>query len=150
LNFLTKGETKEIINEFHKGICEGHHACRTNAYKILKVGYYWPSVFSDVNCMVRACAECQMFAGKWKLKPLSLDHITSETPFQQGGLYFTGEIHPNSSGHHKWILTATYYFTKWVEETPAKSATDSFIIKFLEENILSRFGCPQNIITDNA
>jgi hypothetical protein len=28
LNFLTKEETKDIINEFHKGICGGHHAWR--------------------------------------------------------------------------------------------------------------------------
>jgi transposase InsO family protein len=37
-----------------------------------------------------------------------------------------------------------------VEAIPAREATDYVIIKFLEENILSRFGCPMNIITDNS
>ena len=69
--------------------------------------------------------------------------------FQQWGLYFFGEIHLPSSAQHKWILTATDYFTKWIEAIPSRQAKDSVIISFLENNILSRFGCPQNLITDN-
>ena len=66
------------------------------------------------------------------------------------GLEFIGEINPSSSGKNKWILTATYFFTKWVEAIPTRNATDKAIINFIEENILSRFGCPQRILTDNA
>jgi len=47
-------------------------------------------------------------------------------------------------------LTATDYFTKWIEPIPTRQATDSVIISFLENNILSCFGCPHKIITDNA
>ena len=75
--------------------------------------------------------------------------ISVEAHFKQWGLDFIGEIHP-SSAQHKWILTATDYFTKWIEAIPSRTATDSVIIKFLEANILSRFGFPTKIITDNA
>jgi transposase InsO family protein len=37
-----------------------------------------------------------------------------------------------------------------VEVIPTKFANDAVVIKFLEENILDRFGCPRKIITDNA
>jgi hypothetical protein len=73
-----------------------------------------------------------------------------KAPFQQWGLYFIGEINPHSSTQHKWILTATYYFTKWVEAIPTRKATDLVVMDFLEENIFSRFGCPRKIVTDNA
>eukprot|EP00253_Pinus_taeda_P013582 PITA_13582 len=49
-----------------------------------------------------------------------------------------------------WILTATDYFTKWIEEIPTRQATDAVIISFLENNILSCFGCPNKLITDKA
>eukprot|EP00253_Pinus_taeda_P002034 PITA_02034 len=49
-----------------------------------------------------------------------------------------------------WILTATYYFTKWIEAIPTKQATNAVIISFLENNILSRFGRLNKLITDNA
>ena len=55
-----------------------------------------------------------------------------------------------SIGKHRWILIATNYFTKSIESIPTKNATNRVVIKFLEENILSIFGCPRKIITDNA
>ena len=100
--------------------------------------------------MIVACHKCQIFEGKRKLLPLPLQPITVEAPFQQWGLDFIGEIHPASSTQHRWILTATDYFTKWIEAIPYRNATDLVIIKFLENHILSRFGCPRNIITDNV
>ena len=63
---------------------------------------------------------------------------------------FIGEIHPSYSGQRRWILTVTDYFTKWIEAIPTRKENDSVIISFLENNILSRFGYPRKIITDNA
>jgi hypothetical protein len=70
-------------------------------------------------------------------------------PFQQWGLDFIGEIHPTSRGQHRWILTATDYFTKWIEAIPTRSASHKVIIGFLED-IIVRFGCPNKIVTDNV
>eukprot|EP00253_Pinus_taeda_P008415 PITA_08415 len=42
------------------------------------------------------------------------------------------------------------YFTKWIEAIPTRQATDAVIISFLENNILSRFGCPNKLIADNV
>eukprot|EP00253_Pinus_taeda_P020814 PITA_20814 len=104
----------------------------------------------DVKKFFVSCHKCQIFEGKRKLLPLPLKPISTEKHFQQWGLDFIGEIHPSSLGQHKWILTATDYFTKWVEVIPCRQANDSTIIQFLESNILSKFGCPEKIITDNV
>jgi hypothetical protein len=64
-------------------------------------------------------------------------------------LDFIGEINPSSSGQHRWILTATDYFTKWIEAIPTRSSSHKVIIIFLED-IIARFGCPNRIVTDNA
>lgn len=76
--------------------------------------------------------------------------VKDEASFQQWGLDFIGEINSHSSAQHKWILTATDYFTKWVEAIHTRNTTDLVVICFLAENILSRFGCPLKIVTDNA
>jgi transposase InsO family protein len=47
-------------------------------------------------------------------------------------------------------LTATNYFTKWIEVVTTRQATDVVIIEFLLNNILSRFGCLRKIVIDNA
>eukprot|EP00253_Pinus_taeda_P003589 PITA_03589 len=138
------------MKEFHAGDYGGHLYWKSTADKILRVGYYWPSLFADVEKFAVSCHKCQIFEGKRKLMPLPLKPISTEKPFEQWGLDFIGEIHPSSSGQQKWILTATDYFTKWIEAIPCRQANDSTIIQFLESNILSRFGCPEKIITNNA
>lgn len=37
-----------------------------------------------------------------------------------------------------------------MEAIPTRKANDQVVMKFLEENIFSRFGCPIKIVTDNA
>eukprot|EP00253_Pinus_taeda_P031515 PITA_31515 len=150
LNCLIKEETNKVLKEFHAGDCGGHLYWKSTADKILRAGFYWPILFADVKKYVTSCHKCQIFEGKKKLLPLPLKPIPTEKPFQQWGLDFIGEIHPSSSGQHKWILTATDYFTKWIEAIPCRQANDSVIIQFLETNILSRFGCQEKIITDNS
>jgi transposase InsO family protein len=81
---------------------------------------------------------------------MSLVSVKMEAPFQRGGLDFIREINPHSRAQHKWILTAIDYFTKWVEAIPTRRDMDLVVIDFLEDNILSSFRFPQNIVTDSA
>ena len=81
---------------------------------------------------------------------MPLRPVTVNGPFQQWGMDFIGEINLSSSGEHKWILVATEYFTKWIEAVPTRNATHQVIMRFLYENIFSRFGCPVRLVTDNA
>jgi hypothetical protein len=74
--------------------------------------------------------------------------VVASGPFQQWGLDFIGEIHPASSGQNRWIFTTTYYFTKWIESIPTRTASHKVIIGFLED-IMAIFGCPSRIVTDN-
>ena len=118
LNCLIESETNKIMEEFHAGDCSGHLYWKSTVDKILRAGYYWPTVFADIKKYATSCHKCQVFEGKRKLLPLPLRPIATERPFQQWGFDFIGEIHPSSSGQHRWILTATDYFTKWIEVVP--------------------------------
>lgn len=90
------------------------------------------------------------FWGKEKASTFTPQANLCWNTFSTMGLDFIGEIHPPSSTQHKWILTTTDYFEKWIEIIPSRQATDTVIITFLETNILSRFGCPTKLIIDNA
>ena len=45
---LLEDEAEKVIEEFHKGDCGGNHYWKTTMNKILRAGFYWPSIFSDV------------------------------------------------------------------------------------------------------
>jgi hypothetical protein len=73
-----------------------------------------------------------------------------EAPFQQWGLDFIVNFNDNSSNGYSWVIIATYYFTKWVEAIPTKSTTEKVVMDFLEDRIITRFGVPSKIVTNNA
>jgi transposase InsO family protein len=150
LRCVNKEEAKKLLEELHSGYCGGHFAARTTAHKILRAGYYWPTLFSDTHQHVRSCQPCQYFSGKPKLPAQPLKPVVIEAPFQQWGLDFVGEFKDNSSNGYRWILTATDYFTRWVESIPTKKATEEVVMNFLEDRIITRFGAPSKITTDNA
>jgi hypothetical protein len=81
---------------------------------------------------------------------MSLQPIFVEKPFSQWGLDVIGTINPKSSKGHTYILTATDYFTKWPEAVALERVDSEELIKFIKDNILSIFGIPDKIITDNG
>jgi len=138
------------MQQFHSNICGGHHYWKTTTHKILRAGYYRPTLFSDVFSFVESCDGCYRFTGRQQLKSLPLKPIHTNGPFQQWGLDFIGEINPHSNGQHHWILVATEYFTKWIEAIPNNKFDHQVVMKFLTKNIFTKFGCPTKIVTDNA
>jgi hypothetical protein len=79
------------------------------------------------------------------LQPVIIEH-----PFQQWGLDVIGEINPNSSQLHKYILTTIDYFTRWMEAIPLKEINENQVISFLDSFIITRFGIPESLVFDNA
>jgi hypothetical protein len=51
-------EYNKLVDEFHKGLCGGHHSARTTTHKILRGGYYWPTIVLDVHKFVRESQPC--------------------------------------------------------------------------------------------
>jgi hypothetical protein len=76
--------------------------------------------------------------------------VLFDFPFSKWGLDFIGPINPPSLVGQVFILTTTYYFTKWTKFVPLKHSQDEQVTFFLETNIFSRFGIPLEIIIENS
>jgi len=150
LRCLEKSEAERVLQELHDGPVGRHFGGDTTAHKILHVGYYWPTLFKDAHEYVRKCKICQTTAGRQRKHALSLQPVNIEQPFEQWGLDIIGEIIPHSSKQHKYILTVTNYFTKWVESIPLKVANSDNIIEFIEQFIITRFDVQSTLMFDNA
>ena len=91
-----------------------------------------------------------MNVGRESRPAFPLQLVTIENPFEQWGLDVVGEINLNSSKLHKYILTATDYFSKWNEAIPLKLINNTEVIQFLQQNIVTRFGVLNYLVFDNA
>eukprot|EP00253_Pinus_taeda_P022767 PITA_22767 len=138
LRCLEKPEAQKVLQELHDGPAGGHFGADTTTHKVIHAGYYWPTLFRDAHEYVRKCRNCQTPSGRQRKSAFPLQPVNIEQPFEQWGLDIIGEITPNSSKQHKYILTATDYFTKWVEEIPLKTTNSEAIIEFIDQFIITR------------
>jgi hypothetical protein len=150
LGCLEHEDAEKVLRELHDGPAGGHFVGDTTTHKILRDGYYWPTLFRDAHTYARNCKSCQMSTGREKREVVPLQLVTISRPFEKWGLDVIGEITPNYSKQHKYILTATYYFTKWAEDIPLTHVNEKVVIQFIEQKLITRFGMPSILIFDNA
>ena len=75
-------------------------------------------------------------------------HITLQA-FDKWAVDFVGPISPlGKQIGARYIITATYYLTRWEDAAPVKYCTAATAAHFLFENIVTRFGCPKILISD--
>ena len=107
-------------------------------------------MMADCFRYYRGCEECQKF-GNIQLVPAAMLHpIIKPWPFRGWRLDFISQIHPPSSKGHRFVLVATYYFTKWTKVVPLKNMTHKEVIEFITEHIIHRFGITQTLTTDQG
>eukprot|EP00253_Pinus_taeda_P020293 PITA_20293 len=138
LRCLEKQEAQKVLQELHDRPAGGHCGADTTAHKVIHAGYNWPTLFRDAHEYVRKFPSCQTSSGRLKKSAFPLQPVNIEQPFEQWGLDIIGEITPNSSKQHKYILTAIDYFTKWVEDIPLKTTNSEAIIEFIDQFIITR------------
>ena len=138
-----------MLNDCHSGACGGHMSGYATAQKILRAGYFWPSLFKDCITAVRKCHNCQVFDRKMRAPPAPLHPIITVGPFAKWGIDFI-TCNPHSAGGHAYIILAVDYFTKWAEAMPTFEADGRTAAIFVFNHIIARFGVPQAIITDHG
>uniref|UniRef100_A0A2N9FCE9 Uncharacterized protein n=1 Tax=Fagus sylvatica TaxID=28930 RepID=A0A2N9FCE9_FAGSY len=139
----------DLLFEIHKGICGSHTGGRSLAHRAMSQGYWWPYMQSDVVRYVRKCDKCQRFAPKIHQPARELNPLSSPWPFAQWGLDIVGPL-PRAPGNKKFLIVATDYFTKWIEAEPLSHIREVDTKRFLWKSIITRFGIPWAVISDNG
>ncbi len=113
----------------------GHFVANITTKKILDAGY-WVQHYSRILMIL---AEAMTTIRKLK------------EPFIKWGLDFIGPIKPaRRLIGNKYNLVTIDYATKWVEVKALKTNTIVVIARFLYEYILTKFGCPLTIVTNQG
>ncbi|XP_015969079.1 uncharacterized protein LOC107492551 [Arachis duranensis] len=62
LKCLHPDQTDYVLREVHEGCCGHHIGGKALARKLLRAGYYWPSMMADSKEFVKKCVKCQQNA----------------------------------------------------------------------------------------
>ena len=138
-----------ILKGCHDDCCGGHFASFITANKALQSGYWWPTLFKDAALYAKKCDSCQRVGKPISSPAMPLHPILAQVPFEKWDIDFVSPIKPPSrNGRKRYILVATKYVTKWAEAIATKTDDVDTVAKFLYENIIARFDCPKELVSD--
>jgi hypothetical protein len=146
---IREDEVYDILKACHDGPCGGHFADKRTTHKILRMGYYWPSLFKDAKKYVRACDSYQRVGQPNHRVEIPLNPQIVLEPFERWALDFIGPINPPSN-QKVYIVVCTDYMNKWVEAKALQRAIEEAVIDFLFKDIFIRFGVPRELVTDGG
>ena len=79
---------------------------------------------------------------------MTLNPILVVEIFDVWGIDFMGPFPPSFG--YEYIMVAIDYVSKWIEATATRTNDHKVMVKFVQRNILTRFGCPRAIISDGG
>ena len=77
LRCLVPEEAKYVMREVHKGICGNHTGARSLVHKLIRAGYYWPTMQKDAGAYVKTYDKCQRFYNSIKKPSEELTPMTA-------------------------------------------------------------------------
>jgi transposase InsO family protein len=149
LRCITSKKGLELLREIHSRFCGAHIGTRALAEKVIKQGFYWPTINIDAKALVQQCEACQKTANQQNLPSMPVHLIPPSWPLQRWGMDLVGPL-PMAQGNCRFATVAVDYFTKWVEAKPLANIRAPTIQKFFWQNIICRFGVPRELTVDNG
>ena len=143
---LNQKEAKDAFIQYHYHPLGGHFAF-ANTLNRISQKFYWDNMNKEIYQFVKECPRCQEHGTKFineKAYPVSVP----VKPFSQIGIDIK-HVTIAQSGH-KYIIVAIDYLTKYVEARALLVQTSAEIASFIYEDIITRHGSPNIIITDNG
>jgi hypothetical protein len=113
--------------------------------------YFWHHRTEDVKAVVRSCQQCQLVKSKGNIR--SGDEQMKSIPicdlFYKVALDTTGPL-PETELSNKYILVAIDHYSKWCEARAVSDHGAKTTARFLEEDLICRYGVPKFVLTDNG
>ncbi|CAF4416553.1 unnamed protein product [Rotaria sp. Silwood2] len=142
---------KTILQIYHDTAANGAHFGRDKTIHKIKQRYFWPSMYKDINNYVKSCIPCAQSNPRRQNNPGKLRPIQPpEGVWQLVSMDFHGPINPTSRRGNKYIICLTDILSKFVVTKAVRDNSAQTAAKFLKEDIISKFGTPRCILTDNG
>ena len=111
LRCLSLEEANYVMREVHEGIYENDSGSRSLMHKLIRAGYYWPTMQMDAQAYVKVCNKCQRFSNIIRQPIEELTPMITPWPFVQWELDIMGTI-LKAIKQLKFLVLGIDYFTK--------------------------------------
>ena len=142
--------------QLRQTLLRAHHDCelashvgRDKTYESIVTKYYWSGLYVDVQNRRKGCKQCAIFKPNKPVRHGLLQPIETKYPFHTVALDIIGPLKMTARGY-KYVLVMIDLFTSWVEAIPLKTLEAEETANGLFKEIITRHGCPTQILTDRG
>ncbi|CAF3051325.1 unnamed protein product [Rotaria sp. Silwood2] len=150
--YVPQGELRRtILKIYHDTAANGAHFGRDKTVHKIKTRYFWPSMYKDINNYIKSCIPCAQYNPRRQKVPGTLKPIKPpDGVWQLVSMDFHGPITPTSQRGNKYIISLTDVLSKFVVTKAVRDNTAQTAVRFIKEDIITKFGTPHCILTDNG
>ena len=139
---------KMVMESLHDSDFAGHFGVKRTMARV-KLRYFWPNYFDDVESWCKTCLICQQRKNPPNKNTAPLNSIeTGERPFSQIAMDILKL--PLTERKNQYLLVIEDYFSKWIEAYPLQRTAAPSVAQCVLNGWVSRYGCPDSILTDQG
>jgi len=147
--WIPEGLVKSAIERAHSPPNKNHGGIAKTLER-LRLNFYWPKMATDVKQFVKTCEVCNTTKPpNTILRPPIKASVKAERPFQKIYIDFLGP-YPRSKEGFIGIFIVLDHLTRFPLIGRIRKFSSETAIKFLKEQVISVFGCPEMIVSDNG
>jgi hypothetical protein len=137
-----------LVVQMHKDL--GHFGEERTLAEVCR-RYFWRSRTEDVKSVVSECQQCQLVrsTGSMRSGDEELKSILVCDLFYKMALDTAGPL-PETRTGNRYILVAIDHYSKWCEAKAVADHEAKTTAKFLEDDVICRYGVPKFVLTDNG
>ena len=139
-------DRQTIVLDLHRTM--GHFGVQRVMDRLQK-NYWWRNMGDMVGAVIKACLPCARVNAGFRESGKELQPLPIRGLGFRWGVDFAGPL-PETAAGNAWVMVCIEHFTKWIEliPLPSKSSRDS--ARGLLEGVLSKYGAPGEILTDQG
>ena len=139
-------ERAAIVLDLHRSM--GHFGVQRVLDRLQK-DYWWRNMGDAVVAAVKSCLPCARVKAGFRESGKELQPLPVRGLGYRWGVDFAGPL-PKTSAGNSWVMVCIEHFTKWIELIPLPSKSSKDSARGLLEGVLSRYGAPGEILTDQG
>lgn len=139
-------ERERLTQQVHEEL--GHFGIK-RTHSLFQTQYWWVGMQGQVQQTVARCQVCDRVRASFNAPTPILQPLPIMDLGYCWGVDFAGLL-PITKRHNKYVLVMIEHFSKWVELVALPDKSSEGAAYALLDRILSRFGAPAEVLTDQG
>lgn len=146
---VPKRKTSAIMYHYHDRAAAGHPGRDETVRKIAQ-RYFFNNMTRLVGQYIQNCIICKAVKAKQYQPHAPMRSHAPASPFEMLSVDIIGPLQKTQDAENRYILLVEDVFSKWIEVKAFPQIDGRHIAKFLDEEVIARYGLPRTIISDNG